>query len=275
MDRVVSPSGSYALDQLEQPEAEAVRLAVRAHLRLDEFPNLLRRHGFPDRGRVLEVGCGQGLRANIMAGLSAELDVVGIDRDPAFVASARRAIAESNLRNLTYLPADLHEPPFHEGTFDFIYARLVFMHLPDPMAALIRLQNLLKPGGRILIEDADRDCMFFEPAPRTFADYWRGVQDGQRRRGGDPNVGRRLAPYFKETGFRDIHIDVQPIIGAGEEIGFMVKELLPTLNEYLEPAMRGQGEIALQDLAQLARDPRATFLHFWFAVSGGRVLHEG
>lgn len=45
----------------------------------------------------------------------------------------------------------------------------------------------------MLIEDADRNCMFFEPEPDNFSTYWKLIQEGQRRLGGDPNVGRRLA----------------------------------------------------------------------------------
>lgn len=273
MSRIVSPPGSYALEQLERAEDEAARLAIRAQLRLTDFPDLLRRHGFPDEGRVLEVGCGQGLRTRVMAGLSGRLDVIGIDRSREFIDAARWA-SEGGPPNLSYLQADLHHPPFGENTFDFIYARLVFMHVPDPVQALRRLLISLKPGGRMLIEDAARDCMFFEPAPDTFAEYWRAVQDGQRRRGGDPNVGRRLAPYLKAAGFQEVDIEVQPIVGDGEEIGFMVRELLPTLNEYLEPALQTKGEAALRDLAQLAQDPHAAFFHFWFAVSGEKSPSE-
>lgn len=271
MESMVSSPGSYVLEHLEQPQAEAIRLAERAHLRLDGFPDLLRRHGFPGEGRVLEIGCGQGLRTKIMAKRSEGLDVVGIDRSEAFIKHAQQAATEADLRNLTYLAADLYHPPFAPATFDFIYARLVFMHLTDPISALRVLYDLLKPGGRILIEDADRDCMFFEPAPETFAEYWRNVQNGQRQRGGDPNVGRKLAPYLKATGFHDVRIEGQSIVGGGDQIDFMVRELLPTLNEYLEPALRLKGNVALRDLEQLAQDPRATFIHFWFAVSAKKA----
>lgn len=269
MDRQSPTQGSYQLERFADATGEAERLAVRSRLRLDGFRDLLQRHGFPERGRALEIGCGQGLRSRLMAEGAPDVAVVGIDRNTDFIECARRDARLAGFQNLTFLHADLNVLPFAERSFDFIYARLVFINLPDARPVLQALHRLLRPSGRILIEDADRDCMFFEPAPEGFADYWRHVQSGQRRNGGDPNVGRRLTPSLKETGYCDVRTEVQPIVGDGRDIAFMARELLPSLNEYLDPCLKALGETAIESLERLAHDPRATFLHFWFAVSGG------
>ena len=232
------------------------------------IPDLLQRHGLPKTGRVLEVGCGLGLRTSIMAQLSARRRRDGIDRSEELLERARSKLDAPE--NLSFEKADLYELPFPAATFDFVYARLVFMHLTRPLSALQSILAVLKPGGRLLMEDADRDCMFFEPAPQNFASYWKLIQDGQRRLGGNPNVGRHLAPYLKEAGFEDLNIEVQPIVGDGEDIGFIVRELLPSLAHYLEPQDQASCEAVMNDLHSLARDSRATFFHFWFAVSGAK-----
>lgn len=270
MDQQPSVQGSYQREHFADAAGEAERLAARSRLRLDGFRDLLDRHGFPIQGRVLEIGCGQGLRTRLMAEWAPDAAVVGIDRDNAFVEAARQEARTAGLQNLAFLHADLHALPFAERSFDFIYARLVFINLPDARPVLKMLRPLLRPGGRILVEDADRDCMFFEPAPDSFAAYWRRIQAGQRRHGGDPNVGRRLGPHIKEAGYCDVRIEVQPIVGDGRDIAFMVRELLPSLNTYLDPSETALAETALGDLQRLAQDPRATFLHFWFAVSAAR-----
>jgi SAM-dependent methyltransferase len=260
--------GSYQFEALESRQKEAAFLAERAQLRLDEFPALLKRHGYPSSDRTLEVGCGHGIRTRIMAQLFPNTHVTGLDRSTELLDLARRD-PESGLANLTFNSGDLYELPYADDTFDFVYARLVFMHLQNPHQALKELRRVLRPGGRILIEDADRDCMFFEPAPLSLLDFWRNVQEAQRKLGGDPNVGRRLAPYLKENDFVNLNIETQPIIGSGNEIRFLVQTLLPSLNLYQQSALeRSQGEAAIQDLARLAEDPRATFYHFWFVVSG-------
>lgn len=258
-------NGSYQFENLEGRHTEAGLLAERASLRLEGFIDLIHRHGIKPNGKILEVGCGQGIRTRLMAQHLPQAQVMGIDRSDELLEKARTF---QNPLNLSFQQANLYELPFPDHTFDFIYARLVFMHLTDPVTALQSLRRVLKPGGRILIEDADRDCMFFEPAPLSFADFWQKVQNGQRRLGGDPNVGRKLAPYLKTLGFTKVQTETQPILGGGAEIDFLVRTLMPSLNTYLDVVDRPGGEAAIADLAQLVQNPSASFYHFWFVVSG-------
>jgi ubiquinone/menaquinone biosynthesis C-methylase UbiE len=258
-------TGSYQFEKLESRHSEAKYLAERAQLRLAGFGDLLTRHRFPTQGKILEVGCAHGIRTHIMAESFPNAEVIGIDRSPELMQLASEHNA---VKNLSFQLADLYELPFLDNSFDFVYARLVFMHLTDPILALQSLKRVLRPGGRLLIEDADRDCMFFEPAPMSFRDFWQKVQAGQRRFGGDPNIGRKLAPYLKQACFQNLQIEVQPIVGGGDEIAFFVRTLLPSLNSYLEPEDRAAGEAAIDDLLKMSRDIRASFFHFWFVISG-------
>jgi ubiquinone/menaquinone biosynthesis C-methylase UbiE len=257
--------GSYQFENLEGRQTEAAFLSERAQMRLEEFPGLLKRHGLPENGKVLEVGCGQGIRTKLMAEHFPNAEITGIDRSSELLAEARK-----HTPAITFIEADLYELPFSDASFDFVYARLVFMHLTDAERALKSLLRVLKPGGKILVEDADRDCMFFEPAPASFPSFWEKVQAGQRRLGGDPNVGRKLATYFKAQQLQNVQIETQPIVGGGAEIGFLVRTLLPSLNIYLDPGDRALGAAAILDLQKLSQDPTATFYHFWFVVSGAK-----
>ncbi len=256
-------NGSYQFEELESRNGEAEFLSERAQLRLEGFKDLLLRHRIPEHGRLLEAGCAQGIRTKLISEFFPKLEIVGIDRSPELLSEARDTASGP-----TYIEADLYDLPFPDASFDFVYSRLVFMHLKDPEKAMKSLLRVLKPGGKLLIEDADRDCMFFEPEPKSFRPFWDKVQSGQRRLGGDPNVGRKLAPYMKKLQLKNVTIETQPIIGGGKEINFLVRTLLPSLNIYLEPQDRAQGEVSINDLGELAQNPEATFYHFWFAVSG-------
>ncbi|MBL7555728.1 MAG: methyltransferase domain-containing protein [Bdellovibrionaceae bacterium] len=261
----MTATGSYQFELLEGRSHEANMLVERAQMRLDGFTDLLKRHGFPEQGRALEVGTAQGIRARLMAEHFPNTHVTAIDR------SNELLINTPHHTNLSFEQADLYELPFPDEHFNFVYARLVFMHLTDPLKAIASLKRVLKPGGRLLIEDADRDCMFFEPAPASFASFWNKVQDGQRRLGGDPNVGRKLATYLKHSGFSNVTTEVQTILGAGPDIEFLVRTLMPSLNIYLDPKDRASGHLAINDLYTLSQNPNASFYHFWFVVSGGKA----
>lgn len=253
--------GSYQFEKLEGRHHEADMLKERANMRLDGFPELLCRHGFSGKGKVLEVGTAQGVRAQLISEKFPESHIIAIDRSSELLSPADRS-------NLTFQFADVYDLPFGDNEFDFVYARLVFMHLSDPQKALSNILRVLRPGGRLLVEDADRDCMFFEPAPVSLSDFWVKVQAGQRRLGGDPNVGRKLTSLLKSTGYLKINTEVQTILGNGADIEFLVRTLMPSLNIYLDPKDRPAGENAIQDLLKLSKNPIASFFHFWFAVSG-------
>jgi len=260
--------GSYQFEKLESRGDEAEQLAVRANLRLDTFPSLLEKHGFPKQGKILEIGCAQGIRSRALSSIDSEVLVIGLDRSPELLELARQ---QEYPPNLEFAEGDVYDLPFPEASFDFVYARLVFMHLTQPRLALENILRVLKPGGRLLIEDADRDCMFFEPSTKRFQNFWVKVQEGQRKLGGDPNVGRRLATYLIEAGFQDLNIETQPIIGGGSEIKFLAETLMPSLNVYLDPSDRSEGQQAIDDLMKLSDLPTAKMYHFWFAVSGRKA----
>lgn len=264
----MSQAGSYQFEHLESRHAEAKLLAERSQMRLEGFLPLLRRFHLPETGQFLEVGCGHGLRTRTVAENFPDLQVVGLDRSRELLEMAEGRYQQ----NLSFVEGDIYDlSSLVPESFDFIYARLVFMHLQEPLRALENLRRLLKPGGRIVIEDADRDCMFFEPAPESFSDFWGRVQEGQRRLGGDPNVGRKLAVYLKQMNFSNVTSELQPIVGDGEDIAFLARTLLPSLNIYLDVEDRHGGEVAIGDLIELSKAPNATFYHLWFVVGGIKV----
>jgi rhodanese-related sulfurtransferase len=98
-------------------------------------------------GTVLDVACGRGRHALLLA--SAGFDVRAIDRDPDAIAFVRGTADRLGLR-ITAEVVDLEtEPPPDLGssTYD---ALLVFNYLHRPLAASLRAA--VKPGGRIFYE---------------------------------------------------------------------------------------------------------------------------
>jgi 2-polyprenyl-3-methyl-5-hydroxy-6-metoxy-1,4-benzoquinol methylase len=94
-------------------------------------------------GRMLDVGCGSG--TSVRAAVDLGWNATGIDIDPELVELGRRQL-EVDLRCCSIM--EIEEP---DDSFDFVRLRDVIEHLPNPFAALLRLRELLRPGGMLLI----------------------------------------------------------------------------------------------------------------------------
>ena len=101
----------------------------------------------PRGGTVLDVACGRGRHALLMA--SAGFNVRAIDRDPDAIAFVRETAGRMSLRIETDVVDLETDPPpsLGAGAFD---ALLVFRYLHRPL--LPALRQALKPGGRIFYE---------------------------------------------------------------------------------------------------------------------------
>jgi SAM-dependent methyltransferase len=99
----------------------------------------------PTCGRVLDVGCGDGLLANELAGRVGE--VVAIDVDAPTLARARAAYTRSNL---SFVEADVMSHPFDAGSFDCVASIATLHHLPLA-PALERFTELLRTGGVLAV----------------------------------------------------------------------------------------------------------------------------
>ncbi|GAB3462837.1 methyltransferase domain-containing protein [Actinophytocola sediminis] len=105
--------------------------------------------GLGDGWRCWEVGAGgvsvpQGLAERV--GTSGR--VLATDIDVSWVESSADGVLEVRRHDV------LSDPPPAE-TFDLVHARLVLVHLADRAAALRVMVDALRPGGWLVIEDAD------------------------------------------------------------------------------------------------------------------------
>jgi SAM-dependent methyltransferase len=103
-------------------------------------------------GNALEVGCADGRFAARLAARCAH--VTGIDSDANMIRDARQRCRDA--ANVTLIEADFLAQPSGSNDFDFACANTVLHHM-DFEAALARMRDLLKPGGRLAIIGLARD----------------------------------------------------------------------------------------------------------------------
>ena len=102
------------------------------------------------------------------------------------------------------------DPPPEPGTFDLVHARLVLIHVPDRARALATMAAALRPGGWLLVEDADTAlqplaCLDDRGPAQQRANRLRdAVRELLTRRGANLRYGRTLPGALREAGLVDV-----------------------------------------------------------------------
>ncbi len=157
--------------------------------------------------RCWEVGAGGPSVARWLAGrVGGEGRVLATDIDVSWASAAAGPVVEVRRHDVA---AD--EPP--DETFDLVHARLVLVHLTDRDRALRSMVRTLRPGGVLLIEDADPALQPLA-CPDEHGERERlanRIRTGFRRllaeRGADLAYGRRLPRLLREAGLTGVRAD--------------------------------------------------------------------
>ncbi|MEU1255305.1 methyltransferase domain-containing protein [Streptomyces chartreusis] len=132
--------------------------------------------------------------------------IVATDIDTSQLASDARPPVEVHVHDVS-----VDEPP-GEG-FDLVHARLVLVHVPDRERALRSMIESLRPGGRLLIEDADPALQplicpdEYGPEQQLANRLRQGFRKLLADRGADLSYGRRLPRLLREAGLRQVTAD--------------------------------------------------------------------
>ncbi|MFN8525636.1 MAG: methyltransferase domain-containing protein [Chloroflexota bacterium] len=144
---------------------------------------------------AIDVGCGTGFLALILAGLGHR--VVGVD---AASNMLDRALAKAELESLTvdFRLGDAELLPCRDTSADLVVERHVIWTLPNPSAALADWLRVLRPGGRLVLVEGDWRSA-------GHADYAE-IRDALPLYGGRP--ASVLSDLVREVGFIDVEVEL-------------------------------------------------------------------
>lgn len=150
---------------------------------------------------VLDIGCGPGL---ILIDLANYVkSVTGIDPSEGVIEIANRTLssfAQLYQDRVSFSIGSAYEIPFHDNLFEVVFAHQVVIHLADPVKGIEEMIRVCKPGGYVLVKDADLDMFTIFPKKyQTGINYYlkRSNTSSQRQ------AGRLLKVNFLDAGARE------------------------------------------------------------------------
>ncbi|MBR0674078.1 class I SAM-dependent methyltransferase [Neoroseomonas soli] len=144
-----------------------------------------------ERLTVLDIGCGRGVTACLLAAANPHWDVIGLDLQPVHIAEAREIAAEAGLDNARFIEADLAELDEDSSArllpeVDVVICYGVWTWVPDPVReGIVRLlRSRVKAGGLVFMGynalPGFADCI---PLQRLLEEAVRGMPGSDTERG--------------------------------------------------------------------------------------------
>ena len=115
----------------------------------EDYPYIAEELAKEEYTDLLDCGCGTGAIISILYEKDRSKHYTGLDLTPAMIEAARN----KNLSGVEWIVGDCENMPFAEGSFDVIICSNSFHHYPDPQAFFNSASKVLRPGGRLILQD--------------------------------------------------------------------------------------------------------------------------
>ena len=165
--------------------------------------------------RCLEVAAGRGSIARWLADRAGPSgQVVATDLNPRFLRAAELP------GSIEVREHDILADGFEPQAYDLVHARALLVHMPEPERTVARLAASVRPGGWLLLEEADfsmfRASDAHYPGAEQFDRSVRRLLDAIRDAGiWDGALGHRIPLLVERLGFGETHHDCVPFMARG------------------------------------------------------------
>lgn len=165
-------------DQLNDDVLEVIVTRLEARGAHPFFQEVLREYldamGIDSASQVLDMGCGTGVAARVIARRPRfSGQVTGLDLSPHLIQSAKRLATEESLDDrVVFDIGDSRRLDLPEASFDAVVAHTLVSHVEEPLVVLKEAARIVRPGGLIGVFDGDYASMTFAfPDPAVGKQY--------------------------------------------------------------------------------------------------------
>lgn len=121
-----------------------------------EVVGMLAGHGL-ETSRILDVGCGFGTTAIVIAQALPQSEVLGIDlSEPLLELASEQAQAEGLGGRVAFEKADVQKIPYDDDSFDAVINVQMLHIVEEPIAMLDEMERVLAPDGVLFMADIRR-----------------------------------------------------------------------------------------------------------------------
>lgn len=221
-------------------DPEKVRLERIAALTDPATIRYLEEIGVREGWICAEVGAGAGSIAQWLSNRVGHFGKVhAIDIDPAFMDGI-------SAPNLEIREQDISTTPLEEGAYDLVHCKILLMHLADRERVIGEFARALKPGGYLLVEEADiRSIQRVYPPSPLLTRAAAALETFFYFGGADPGYGMNLLPAVRRTGLKVLGTDCQlTAVQAGTpEVATISMSLAKLAPMIVTAGLMGQKEI--------------------------------
>jgi len=216
--------------------------------------------------QVLELGSGLGILAENISQKLATGCMTGIEISPEQIAKC-----PPENEKLVFVCGDAQDLPFEENTFNTVYCRYILEHVPDPLRVLKEANRVLKPGGKIFIQENAILLLKLYPECIVFDQVWNAFARYQSLIGGDAMIGLKLYDLLKQAGFKKPSLSIAPELHykeSGTHIAW-TDNLIGNIRSAKNQMIRGnyiseqQYAEALNELEEFKGNENAASYFYW------------